>query len=99
MKVRELIEELSQLDPEMLVVLSSDGEGNSYSPVSGMSGDGLMYEAESTWSGEVHDPEEWAQENAFAEEYDDGEGGERDEEDDVDYACPGVPCVVIYPIN
>lgn len=30
MKVKELIEELKKLDPEKLVVMSSDGEGNSY---------------------------------------------------------------------
>ena len=31
MKVKELIEELSKLDPEALVVLSRDEEGNGYS--------------------------------------------------------------------
>ena len=30
MNVRELIENLSTLDPELLVVLSKDAEGNSY---------------------------------------------------------------------
>ena len=33
MKVKELIEELKNLNPEADVVLSKDGEGNSYSPV------------------------------------------------------------------
>jgi len=41
MKIKELIEKLSKMDPELLVVLSSDEEGNSYLPArvvdSGMS--------------------------------------------------------------
>jgi hypothetical protein len=30
MKIKELIKELSKLDPELLVVLSKDSEGNGY---------------------------------------------------------------------
>jgi len=33
MKVKELIEQLKKIDPEREVVLSADGEGNSYSPL------------------------------------------------------------------
>jgi hypothetical protein len=34
MKVKDLIKELSKLDPEWVVVLSSDEEGNSFSELS-----------------------------------------------------------------
>ena len=50
MKVKELIKELSKINPELEVVMSSDGEGNSFSPLY----DFYMgaYFPDSTWSGE-----------------------------------------------
>jgi hypothetical protein len=36
MKVKELINELSKLDPNWVVVLSADEEGNSYSELDGL---------------------------------------------------------------
>lgn len=59
MKVKALIELLSELNPEHEVVLSGDGEGNSYSPLADH-GVG-RYTPESTWSGEFSsegDPDE-----------------------------------------
>ena len=53
MKVRELIEELSKLNPEFDVIMQKDGEGNSYSPCAGV--DITHYMPETTWSGEVSD--------------------------------------------
>ena len=50
MKVKELIEVLSGLNPEHEVILSRDSEGNSFSPAS--SYDLGRYTPESTWSGE-----------------------------------------------
>lgn len=51
MTVRELIEDLQKEDPEALVVMARDAEGNGYSPLhSFWIG---AYRAESTWSGEV----------------------------------------------
>jgi len=35
MKIKDLIEKLKEFDPDSLVVLSSDEEGNSYSKASG----------------------------------------------------------------
>lgn len=59
MKVSELIELLQELDtPDALVILSSDGEGNSFSPVSEGFGVG-QYEADNTWSGSFYDQEEY----------------------------------------
>lgn len=51
MKVHELIALLIELPKEHEVILSKDGEGNGFSPLAdfGLS----MYEAHSTWSGEV----------------------------------------------
>lgn len=46
MKVRELIAELQQLDPELEVVLSSDEEGNSYEFVRGADSDAYAYTEE-----------------------------------------------------
>lgn len=52
MTVKELIDRLSEQEPTRIVVLSADGEGNSYSPIADDFGAGL-YVANSTWSGEI----------------------------------------------
>jgi hypothetical protein len=49
MTVEELIEELSKLPSNLEVILSCDGEGNNFSPLSGFS-EGI-YVADSEWSG------------------------------------------------
>jgi hypothetical protein len=49
MKVRELIEELQKENPEAEVIMSSDAEGNSYSPIYGF--EVGRYQAENAWSG------------------------------------------------
>ena len=51
MKVKELIALLQDCDQEAIVVMSSDAEGNSYSPFSGL-WEGV-YVPDTTWSGEV----------------------------------------------
>ena len=48
--VADLIKELQELPPEMGVVLSKDGEGNSYSPYCDMGT--LYYQPTTTWFGE-----------------------------------------------
>lgn len=86
MKVKELIELLKEQDGEREVVMSTDGEGNSYSPLSDISTAG--YRADSTWSGEIG-PEEWTdkmEEDGYDEE--DVYNGEGD-----------VPALVLWPIN
>jgi|SaaInlStandDraft_4_1057021.scaffolds.fasta_scaffold143740_2 hypothetical protein len=65
MKVKKLIEVLSELDPETIVVLSRDSEGNGFSPLSSFAYN-VFYIPENTWSGEVYDREEW-------DEWSDGE--------------------------
>lgn len=51
MTVRELIEKLSTVDQDRIVVMASDAEGNSYSPLADLWAG--SYLAESTWSGSV----------------------------------------------
>jgi hypothetical protein len=53
MRVADLIEALTKIDRNAIVIMSSDGEGNSYSPLAGLSK--VLYEAESTWSGNIVD--------------------------------------------
>lgn len=62
--VADLIGTLQQLEPDALVVLSKDGEGNAFSPLASY-GVG-SYIPDSTWSGEFHstpkpgdDPEDY----------------------------------------
>ena len=56
MKVRELIKKLAELDPEAIVIVSKDAEGNRFSPLSQI--DTGWYQADSTWSGEIHEDSE-----------------------------------------
>lgn len=51
MKVKELLEMLKNTPEDFEVILSSDAEGNSYSPASGL-GD-AYYDEENSWSGNV----------------------------------------------
>jgi hypothetical protein len=70
-KVGELIAELSKLDPSSEVIMQKDAEGNGYSPLYAVDGNGI-YISDSTWSGDVYDgdwtatdadmdDEEWAE--------------------------------------
>ena len=94
MKVKDLIKLLQAEDPEAVVILQSDGEGNDYSPVRSIwTG---KYVAASKHHGTAYDlPEDDATPEdieAYTEEND---------LSDYDYksmlAAPN--CVVIYPIN
>jgi len=67
MKVKELIEVLKELDPEMECIMQKDSEGNGYSPLSGADPDGI-YIADSTWSGDVYDSNWSAKDAAMDEE-------------------------------
>lgn len=62
MKVRELLEILSTLDPEMECIIQKDSEGNGFSPLAGADPDGI-YVAETTWFGNVYDAN-WSAEDA-----------------------------------
>lgn len=56
MKVSELIALLNDLDPDVIVVMQKDAEGNGYSPCDGA--EAARYEADSTWSGHVMSDED-----------------------------------------
>jgi hypothetical protein len=56
MKVKDLIEKLQALPPELIVVQSRDAEGNSFSPVAEVT-EGVYVE-ETTYSGEFSDNDE-----------------------------------------
>lgn len=49
MKIKDLLKKLEGEDPETILVMSSDGEGNNYSPLAGA--DKGEYLAYNTWSG------------------------------------------------
>ena len=85
MKVKELIELLKQENQEKLVIMSSDGEGNSFSPLCDF-GDTDCYLADSTYSGEMGYSKLTKKQKA------DGYGAG-------DILTNGVPALVIYPTN
>lgn len=85
MKVRELIEQLQSLDPEMECIIQKDSEGNGYSPLAGADPDGI-YIAETTWYGQVYDSN-WSASDA-------------DMDNDLWEAMLKKPrCLVLFPVN
>lgn len=84
MTVKELIEHLSECDPGDIVIMSKDGEGNCYSPLSAINNTSV-YVAEDTWWGEIglRKLTDYHRDLGFAEE---------DVKD-------GEPCVVLWPTN
>lgn len=63
MTVTELRAVLADLPDDMPVVMASDAEGNSFSPLE--DADQAMYVADSTWSGDVYNtPEDLAEKMA-----------------------------------
>ena len=56
MTVKALIAQLEKHDLNRVVVLSSDSEGNSYSPLSSVNP--FRYLPDTTWSGEIYDEDE-----------------------------------------
>ncbi len=85
MKVKELIEELEQLDPESECIMQGDSEGNSYSPLAGVDGN-AVYVEESSWSGIVYGTDYTADDNCM-------------EEEEWEELKAGPRCVVLFPVN
>jgi hypothetical protein len=83
-KVKDLINELKKTDPERLVIMSKDAEGNSYSPLSDW-WEGA-YRAETTWYGEVGLEE-------LTDDFKEAGYGEEDVIED------GVPALILCPVN
>lgn len=86
MNVKDLIEELQKLDPNLQVILQKDSEGNGYSPCSGL--EKAIYLPENTWSGTVLDVSHTADDCCM----------EQEEWDEI-RSDKSKRCVVIYPIN
>jgi len=83
MTVKELIKYLEEIPGDTIIIMSRDSEGNSYSPLSGISTE-YNYRAEETWYGEIKLRPEVAE---HADPEDIGEGPD------------WKPAVVIWPIN
>lgn len=86
MTVARVREALTELSDDMIVVLASDAEGNSHSPLSCI--DQAMYLPDSTYSGDVYaTPEELTE-----------PGNDYDPEED---AAPqdAVRCLLLGPVN
>ena len=49
MKVKELIAELSKIDPNLEVIMQKDSEGNGYGPLSGADSN-CIYDGEDVWN-------------------------------------------------
>jgi hypothetical protein len=84
MNAGELMELLKDVPADTIVIMSADGEGNGYSPLADADIDSA-YDAETTWSGDVHLREltDELRAQGYSEE---------------DVAGPGaVPCVVLWP--
>jgi len=90
-KVKDLKDLLEGLPDDMMVVLSSDGEGNSFSPLSGYWDEGY-YIPDSTWSGDVRSLEDM--EDEHDEDY-------YDDEDQPEFKLPedAQKVLVLWPTN
>ena len=56
MKIKDVLDVLSKENPDALVILSRDGEGNSFSPLADWSRQG--YSSSTPWSGVITGPED-----------------------------------------
>lgn len=85
--VGELLAALKDIAPDTLVVLQKDAEGNGYSPCAGVQADNAVYEADTTWSGEVKYAQltDELRQQGYSEEDTGGSGA--------------VPCVCLWPVN
>ena len=88
MKAKELKELLVHIPDDYEIILSSDSEGNSFSPLSSCSVQ--EYVAENTYSGEILEVEEDSIDCLF----------EEDEEEEIEDEHPNaVSCIVLWPTN
>ncbi len=85
MKIRELMEVLKDLDPEMECIMQGDAEGNDYSPLAGADPDAI-YIAETTWYGKVYSTD-WSAEDADMSE------------SEWKKMLKNPRCLVLYPVN
>lgn len=84
MTVKELKKLLEKVDDNRIVIMSSDGEGNTYSPLADID-DSKNYTPDSTWSGDIGIEE-------LTPELINGGYTEEDVSD-------GEPALILYPTN
>ena len=87
MKVKELLDILKDENQEAEVIMSSDSEGNKYSPLAEYESN-LSYIPYNGWSGEIKFID--LTEELIREGY---------EEEHADVDNEGVKCLVLYPTN
>lgn len=94
MKVKDLIKVLKELPEDAIVVLSSDEEGNSYSPLASYNTN-YMYIPDSDWSGEIKIKELTPEliKHGYTEEEVYGYTEYDDDEPDTN----GIPALVLWP--
>lgn len=85
MKVKRLIELLSTFDPDSVVILQKDAEGNGYSPLEGADHE-AVYVPDSTWSGIAYSTNETADDACM-------------DEDEWKKHMKKKRCVVLFPVN
>lgn len=88
MTVKELIEQLKQCDPNDIVILSSDAEGNNHSPLDEVSE--ARYVPDSTWSGDVVLRQKKLTGALKSLGY---------QEEDIYQGDDAVNCIVLHPVN
>ncbi len=93
MTVAELKEVLKNIPDHVLVILSSDSEGNGYSPLAGVS-EICQYVAESTYNGYIKDEEDY--DLYFEEDYEDDDYEYYNETND---DSESVDAIVVWPTN
>lgn len=87
MKIKELIEKLSKLNPDATIILQKDSEGNGYSPLYDI--EECIYVPETTWFGRCY------QKSLTPEMIKNGWS----EEDDLYHGDNGVDAVCLEPVN
>jgi len=85
MKVKELIQLLNEIDPNIEVILQKDSEGNAYSPLRGIDSN-AVYIAKNSYSGDVYNLN-WNCEDADMDS------------DEWESLKQNNPCLVLFPIN
>lgn len=84
MTVKELIAKLQQVEPDRIVILQKDAEGNGYSPLEGAD-DNAVWQAIKYGRGEVR--MQTLTDKLRRQGYSEEDTGE------------GQPCLVLYPVN
>ena len=95
--VKELIEFLQSVDPDRIVVLSSDEEGNSYSHLSGWDADQYHYNEEEKEINEFDEEYARAEWESYNEHLIEGRTPAQVNEAWITFCGDSKPCLVLWP--